>query len=579
VSLSAQTPPLPAFEWRKAGNNVVALGLASPAGGPVARVWFSRDGQTIFARTGSGRTFSTSDLEKWVLVEGAEPVQKSASNGSFAYRFAQGHVWRSEDSGGTWTNVTEFERQSIIGGQISDIAVSETNPQEIVVAGGNGVWRSVDGGTTWAGLNEGLPNLPATRFVSVPADDHVIRLLGPGGAEIEWRAGERAGWRPANGTLAAREAALRQSASVSLGVEVTALASSGDIVYAGSADGRLFSSGRPHPIIPGVGRIERIFTDARDPLYAVAISTSRGRGRVLRTLNGGVLWDDITSDLPAQAEVRGVTADRVTGVIYAATSAGAYAMFPSAPRWRALREGSALDVMLDASGNQLYVLFEGSGVYATLAPHRILDPRVVSAGDRVLRAAAPGALISVVGAKIESARAGGAAAAVLAAGDLESQIQLPFELPGTAVQVSLDSATGRVQLGLPVNPTSPSIFVDRDGNPLVMNADTGLMLDAATPARSNTRVQILATGLGRVTPDWPTGLAAPLQEPPRVLAPIRAWLEREQLEITRATLAPGYVGMYVVEVRIPPLVNRGTAELYIDAGDQSSNRVRIYVEP
>ena len=49
--------------------------------------------------------------------------------------------------------------------------------------------------------------------------------------------------------------------------------------------------------------------------------------------------------------------------------------------------------------------------------------------------------------------------------------------------------------------------------------------------------------------------------------------------MTRATLAPGYIGMYLVEVRLPAIVNRGTAEFYIQAQDQPSNRIRIYLEP
>ena len=115
--------------------------------------------------------------------------------------------------------------------------------------------------------------------------------------------------------------------------------------------------------------------------------------------------------------------------------------------------------------------------------------------------------------------------------------------------------------------------------PLVLNAETGLVLDPGTPARSGTRLQILATGLGRVQPEWPTGLPAPIENAPRVVTPVQAYLEREPLEVTRATLAPGYVGMYLVEVQLPAIVNRGTAELYIEAQNHQSNRIRIYLEP
>jgi uncharacterized protein (TIGR03437 family) len=105
------------------------------------------------------------------------------------------------------------------------------------------------------------------------------------------------------------------------------------------------------------------------------------------------------------------------------------------------------------------------------------------------------------------------------------------------------------------------------------------MLDSATTAHSNSRIQILATGLGRVTPQWTTGLAAPLENPPAVAANIRAYLDRAPVQVTRATLAPGYVGLYLIELQLPALVNAGPAEFYISADGQESNRVRIYLEP
>jgi uncharacterized protein (TIGR03437 family) len=235
--------------------------------------------------------------------------------------------------------------------------------------------------------------------------------------------------------------------------------------------------------------------------------------------------------------------------------------------------------MLDFGGNQLYVAFQGAGVYAALAPHRQLDPRVVSAADRATRIAAPGALLSVIGAKVLAARAGEHGAPVLAASEQESQIQIPFEASGSQLALSMDSPSGTFAVGVPLRGTAPSVFIDQDRNPLVMNAETGLLLDAGTPARSGMRLQILATGLGRVRPDWPSGIPAPMENPPAVVAPVRVFLDREPVEVLRATLAPGYTGMYLIDIRLPSIVNRGSAEIYLEADGQPSNRVRIWLEP
>jgi len=113
----------------------------------------------------------------------------------------------------------------------------------------------------------------------------------------------------------------------------------------------------------------------------------------------------------------------------------------------------------------------------------------------------------------------------------------------------------------------------------LLDGDSGLVLDALNPARSGGRVQVLAAGLGKVQPAWPTGRAAPLDAPPKVVAPVRVFLDGAPVDVTRATLAPGYVGFYLVEIRLPAIVNYGPAELKLDSGGAESNRVRIYLEP
>jgi uncharacterized protein (TIGR03437 family) len=105
------------------------------------------------------------------------------------------------------------------------------------------------------------------------------------------------------------------------------------------------------------------------------------------------------------------------------------------------------------------------------------------------------------------------------------------------------------------------------------------MLDAMNAAHSGTRIQILATGLGRVAPAWSTGLPAPMENSPRVTGTVHAYLDRAPVEVTRAELAPGYIGFYLVEISVPQLSNYGPAELYLDVDGAASNRVRVYIEP
>jgi uncharacterized protein (TIGR03437 family) len=238
-----------------------------------------------------------------------------------------------------------------------------------------------------------------------------------------------------------------------------------------------------------------------------------------------------------------------------------------------------LDVRLDAAANQLFVIAEGYGVYAAMAPHRMGSFRLVNAADFSQRPAAPGSLVSVLGGRILTARAGGVVVPVLASSDTETQIQVPFAARGSSLGLALETGRGSYRVALPLEGVSPAIFVDRDGSPLITNADTGVLLDAMNTAHSNSRVQILMTGLGRVRPEWPSGVAGPLEAPPQVTAPVRVFLDRAPVEVTRAVLAPGYIGLYLVEVQLPAIVNAGPAELYVESEGRESNRARVWIEP
>jgi uncharacterized protein (TIGR03437 family) len=156
---------------------------------------------------------------------------------------------------------------------------------------------------------------------------------------------------------------------------------------------------------------------------------------------------------------------------------------------------------------------------------------------------------------------------------------VPFEAKGNTLPLAFEAAAGRFTFGLPLQSVSPAIFVDPEGTPLIMDADSGILLDTSKPARANTRIQVLSTGFGRVKPDWPTGLAAPLSDPPRVAVQVHAYLDRIPLEITQAVLAPGYIGFYLIEVQLPQVLNAGPAELVLEAEGQQSNRVRLYIQP
>jgi uncharacterized protein (TIGR03437 family) len=611
--------------WRRIGNSAMDLALPSLATGAVDRVWYSPDGSNLFARTASGRIFETSDFEQWQLVidpkvgppAAEEPRVASTPESSFQLANGAGSgklygvgrdAYRSDDGGESWVNLTAYKGASLLGPGLAAVAASPGDPDEVTVASAKGVWRSVDGGLSWTGLNDFLPNLPAGHLLGLPGGTRGVRLsVANSTGEIEWAPGEKSAWKTVDATEAGREQNLKNALSQVLKHSITAIAAAKDYIYAGDSEGRLrvsadagvswgaVSWGAVSKLVES-GGVEAIWVDPSDPRVAIAALSARAAPNaavkpsyVLRTMNGGGFWDDITANLPDTAAAHGVTADRASGAIYVATDAGVFFTatdLGSAGRptnWTSLSDklpaAVATDVRLDSGGNQIYAALDGYGVYTAIAPHRLHDARVVSAADYSAKPAAPGALLSVLGARVESAKsAEDVVAPVLDASDTASQIQVPFSATGDSVSLSLDAAQGLLTFQVPLRSVSPAIFVDPEGTPLIMDAASGILLDAGKPARASSRIQVLATGFGQVKPDWPTGLEAPLKDPPRVAAAVHAYLDGSPVEVTQASLAPGYVGFYLIEVQIPRITNTGAAELYLEAEGQQSNRVRLYVE-
>ncbi len=590
----------PKPEWRRIGSSSVDLSLAGPATGPADSVWYSPDGAKLYARARSGRIWETSDFETWSASSSAEPPARAGrlryipSEANRLFLFGS-NVYRSEDGGQAWTNLTAYRDRPIIGGPQNDLAISPASVEQVAVANDFGVWRSADAGLSWTSLNQTLPNLPIRRILSTPGRGSGARILIDGIGPAEWQPGGSKDWVAVSDARARREEEELAAFSSSLGVSLSAIGGSGDFRFAGGPDGRIWSSldsGRSWRLsrAAGGGRVESIFVDAREPRIAVAALGGRGP-HVLRTVNGGLYWDDLSANL-SETPAYAIAADRSDGAdaaIYAATERGVFLMRASltaagpSGTWTSLSDGlppgRATDVRLDQTGNQLYVAIDGYGLFAAASPHRARTLRIVNAADFSVRAAAPGSLLSVLGGRVERAQTGQLKFPILASSASESQIQVPFEATASALALAIEAEGRSVTLPLQLESVAPAIFVDRDGAPMILDADSGLVLDAGRAAHSGARIQVLATGLGLTRPAWPSGLAAPLESPPQVAVPVQVWLDRVPLRVTRATLAPGYIGYYLVEAELPALVNAGPAELYVAAEGRESNRVRMYLEP
>jgi uncharacterized protein (TIGR03437 family) len=558
--------------------------------------------------------------------------------GGRAYALGK-YLYRSPDDGRTWINVTQDGLGSVIGYWQTSIAFHPADPDLVVVSNALGLWKSADGGLSWCSLNERLPNFPLSRFAQGRSDEGLrIRSEQLGTFELVQGAGELWTRKAADeapfwlGALP-DEDRLRTSPlplnlpdglAASFRVWVNGVAVSPDLTqcaveacddpashfisavgvagsdlstaqyYVGTSDGLLWASGdggrswRPADLGQAGRAVAGIFADPAEALSAVAVfGGSEGR-RVFRTTNGGSLWYDMTADLPA-GEIHAVAGSAQGGAVYLG---GEFGVYYSGDGLRAAAQdgfwrpaagdlpaaAGVRDLLLDNVAGFLYASVDGFGVFRARAPAVLDALRVLNAADLTRRPAAPGSLLTILGAEVSGVSVGSLPAPVLASGGRESQIQVPFEASGDRLELALETRQGRAQMGFPLAAVSPAIFVDR-GGPLVLDAGTGRLLGAAFPARAGSQILVLATGLGRVRPEWPTGLPAPLDNPPATVRPVRAYLNGIPLKVVSSALAGGYIGTYMVQAEIPTLLNFGVGELTLEVGGRLSNTVRIFTEP
>ena len=306
------------MSWNRVAGTATDDGLAGLASGPVRAVWYAAGTGRLLAQTAADRIFETSDFVHWKLnttdtapsrdfdergyavPETGARVQSAATR---LYAIGTGNIYASDDRGRQWLNLTGFNGISVIGGGFTGLAVAPSNPLEISAANQFGVWRSLDGGISWSGLNEELPNLLVRRLLNRRA------VLLADGSVLSVKAGVWTGITnssPAELSVLTKENDLAVRFGATVHASVSAAAEAGSVAYAGTGDGRLLASRDSGaswveaPRVPGVSRIDRIWQDSERPDSALAVAGSR----LLRTINGGQFWDDVTGALPDNSDSR-----------------------------------------------------------------------------------------------------------------------------------------------------------------------------------------------------------------------------------------------------------------------------------
>jgi IPT/TIG domain. len=133
-------------------------------------------------------------------------------------------------------------------------------------------------------------------------------------------------------------------------------------------------------------------------------------------------------------------------------------------------------------------------------------------------------------------------------------VLVPFSTTGSTASILVNNNGSRSNtVTVPLAQTSPGIFTVPPagfGPGAILHADFSLV-SAAKPARTGETILVFLTGLGAVSPSVPDGAAGPSGPLSNVVASMNVYIGGVQAPVSFKGLAPGFAGLYQMNVVVP----------------------------
>jgi uncharacterized protein (TIGR03437 family) len=233
------------------------------------------------------------------------------------------------------------------------------------------------------------------------------------------------------------------------------------------------------------------------------------------------------------------------------------------------KDGSDTIVLLRADELDVFQVIQPATLYAvTNGTSSTLEKRV-----------APGEIVSISGAKLTETAAFGtiplptqlAGIRVVMNDNVDIPLyyvspqqvfaQIPFEVEGESVSIRVISPQGWIYpVTVPLAKTSPVPFLGPKKEVLVNQVGSWTTASAAAGQVAT----IYATGLGQVSPQVATGSAAPLSPLSYVAGTTSVTLCGQPAEVLFSGLTPTFVGLYQINIRVPPECESAPENLNIE---------------
>ena len=164
---------------------------------------------------------------------------------------------------------------------------------------------------------------------------------------------------------------------------------------------------------------------------------------------------------------------------------------------------------------------------------------------------------------------------------LRIDVQMPFTLigPTANIQVIYGGNTSDT-VSVPVQASFPGVFALQSGGvgqAKAANQD-GTLNSIANPAKRGSYLTVYAIGLGVVEPSATAGQVPPISPLSTAVNPVAASIGGVPATVSYAGLAPGYPGLYQINILVPEGVANGAQEVIVsnaNNGSQSGLLVQI----
>ena len=164
-------------------------------------------------------------------------------------------------------------------------------------------------------------------------------------------------------------------------------------------------------------------------------------------------------------------------------------------------------------------------------------------------------------------------------GQEQVSFQVPFAVAGRSLAAVVVTRDGQASasVDVPVAVVQPGVYTTDGTQAIVVhNADYTLQT-AARPLESGEFAFLYVSGLGQVANAPPDGAGGPVSPAATASADVRVTLGGMPCEVQFAGVAPGFVGVYQVNLRIPAGAAGGLQDVVVSANGVASPAVRVNV--